>query len=236
MSPPVSIAWYIYDGLGSVISEVDDNGNVTATRLYDAFGSVNASTGSSTNKQKFCGSLGHTTEASTGGLVYMRARWYDPAVGRFISEDPAGSGLNWYVYCDNNPTSRTDPTGRSWISHGVTSQAFWDDLIDAYTDGSIETVRDLFEHWQLNEFSFVEGANQGGSVAAEGCVNLEMDEAFEALLNAGIEGISEDASGVGWRAGEDAFKMMIEHALSGNLYDLGSETTAELTGSMGGDF
>lgn len=105
------LRWNIYDGLGSVISEVDGNGNVTATQLYDAFGAVNASTGSSTSKQKFCGSLGHTTEPDMGGLVYMRARWYDPAVGRFISEDPAGQGANWYIYCNNNPVNATDPTG-----------------------------------------------------------------------------------------------------------------------------
>ncbi len=61
----------------------------------------------------FVGSLGHTSEDETG-LIYMRARWMDPALGRFISEDPALHGLNCYVYCDSNPVVRADATGRFW--------------------------------------------------------------------------------------------------------------------------
>ena len=43
----------------------------------------------------------------------MRARWYNPAVERFISEDPARNGQNWYAYCNNNPINLVDKTGRS---------------------------------------------------------------------------------------------------------------------------
>ncbi|RYD72036.1 MAG: RHS repeat-associated core domain-containing protein, partial [Verrucomicrobiaceae bacterium] len=56
------------------------------------------------------GSLGHRKDDETG-LIYMRARYYDPQVGRFTSEDPARSGRNWYAYASNNPVSRNDPTG-----------------------------------------------------------------------------------------------------------------------------
>lgn len=45
------------------------------------------------------------------GLFYFNARWYDPELGRFITEDPARDGVNWFVYCSNNPLNRTDPTG-----------------------------------------------------------------------------------------------------------------------------
>ncbi|WP_430393584.1 RHS repeat-associated core domain-containing protein, partial [Congzhengia minquanensis] len=38
-------------------------------------------------------------------------RYYDPKLGRFISEDPAKSGSNWYVYCENNPLKFVDPWG-----------------------------------------------------------------------------------------------------------------------------
>jgi len=58
------------------------------------------------------GRLGHTTEDDTG-LIYMRARYYDPAIGRFISEDPAGNGDNWYAYCDNNPVNLVDESGNA---------------------------------------------------------------------------------------------------------------------------
>jgi RHS repeat-associated protein len=46
-------------------------------------------------------------------LTYMRARWYDPDLGRFVSEDPIGlaGGINKYVFAANNPVNGRDPTG-----------------------------------------------------------------------------------------------------------------------------
>jgi uncharacterized protein RhaS with RHS repeats len=43
--------------------------------------------------------------------VYLRARYYDSTIGRFINEDPALDGLNWYIYCGNNPIMFIDPSG-----------------------------------------------------------------------------------------------------------------------------
>lgn len=40
------------------------------------------------------------------GLYYLGARYYDPELGRFISEDPANDGLNWYVACGSPPLTR----------------------------------------------------------------------------------------------------------------------------------
>ena len=103
--------WYIYDGLGSVLAEVDEDGNVDACRSYDVYGSERWSGGSSETDHAFVGGLGHTTEDATG-LIYMRARWYDPAIGRFISEDPGRQGSNWFAYCNGNPVNTVDPDGR----------------------------------------------------------------------------------------------------------------------------
>jgi len=106
-----TIRWYLYDGLGSVLGEIDPSGNVTATRKYDVYGSVRASTGTSTSKQKFVGSLGHPSDDETG-LIYMRARYMDPVTGRFISEDPAKFANNWFAYCNSNPVNKDDFDGR----------------------------------------------------------------------------------------------------------------------------
>ena len=107
--------WYIYDGLGSVVGEVDKDGNVTASSKYDVYGGVRTGgTGTATTNHGFVGSLGHTSEAETG-LIYMRARYMDPAAGRFISEDPVCSGVNWYAYCGNNPVNRADADGKKWV-------------------------------------------------------------------------------------------------------------------------
>ena len=56
---------------------------------------------------------GYTYDAATG-LYFDRARYYDPQLGRFISQDPlgpAGSGDNLYAYCGENPLTATDPSG-----------------------------------------------------------------------------------------------------------------------------
>jgi RHS repeat-associated protein len=66
---------------------------------------------------KYVGQLGVMAEPN--GLYYMRARYYNPAVGRFISEDPLGFGggdVNLYVYAGNNPVVGVDPWGLSWRS------------------------------------------------------------------------------------------------------------------------
>ena len=45
-------------------------------------------------------------------LYYFNQRYYDPEIGRFVNEDPAGQGINPYVYCSNNPLIYTDPDGQ----------------------------------------------------------------------------------------------------------------------------
>ena len=57
---------------------------------------------------------GRTVEADTTGLYFMRARYYDPMLGRFISEDPDGlsGGINQYTYAGNDPVNARDPSGR----------------------------------------------------------------------------------------------------------------------------
>jgi RHS repeat-associated protein len=89
---------------------VDASGTLTASNLYDAYGLRRDSAGTETTTHGFVGSLGHVSEGETG-LVYMRARYMDPETGRFVSEDPKGDGINWFVYCYNDPTERVDITG-----------------------------------------------------------------------------------------------------------------------------
>jgi RHS repeat-associated protein len=104
--------WYLYDGLGSVLGTIDQNGNLVQTRKYDVYGAVRASTGGSGTKHKFVGGLGHPSEDETG-FIYMRARWMDPVTGRFVSEDPAKHGINWYSYVNANPITLVDISGRN---------------------------------------------------------------------------------------------------------------------------
>jgi hypothetical protein len=71
--------YFLYDGLGSTTELANGGGTVTGTYRYDAFGSVRTHTGAGT-EWTFTGEQNDPT-----GLVYLRARYYDPAVGRFLS-------------------------------------------------------------------------------------------------------------------------------------------------------
>lgn len=106
------VRWYVYDGLGSVVGEVDPNGNVTASKKFDVYGATRGTVGTSTTKHGFVGGLGHQSDDETG-LVYMRARYYDPALGRFANEDSAHDGANWFIYCVNDPVNKVDESGQT---------------------------------------------------------------------------------------------------------------------------
>ena len=132
--------WYVYDGLGSVVGEVDPLGNLTSSPKFDVYGAVRANGGTATSKQGFVGSLGHVSDTETG-LVYMRARYYDPSVGRFTSEDPKGSGINWFEYCCDNPVNYVDETGKE--SSPAQIDATWFMLMSMLAAG-ILWMRDMF--------------------------------------------------------------------------------------------
>jgi RHS repeat-associated protein len=100
--------WHVYNAHGDVVQLCDDNGNVIRTYDYDPFGNQMQDVDSTdANPYRYCGEY-YDIES---GYTYLRARYYDPEIGRFISEDPAMDGYNWYVYCGNNPIMYHDPTG-----------------------------------------------------------------------------------------------------------------------------
>ena len=102
--------YYHYDGLGSTRQLTDDTEAVVASYTYDAFGNVIASSGATTNAYGFTGEQ-QFNEADN--LVFLRARYYDSRIGRFISRDPIGyrGGINLYVYCLNNSVNYIDLKG-----------------------------------------------------------------------------------------------------------------------------
>src|SRR3990172_424404 len=107
-----AVEWYLYDGLGSVVGTVDSSGNVLDTRKYDVYGAVRS--GGAGTRHKFVGQLGHASDDETQ-LIYMRARYMDPATGRFVSEDPSRYGANWYGYGNGCPSRYGDQSGKAPI-------------------------------------------------------------------------------------------------------------------------
>lgn len=115
------------DHLGSIQALSDENGNLSETLSFDAWGKRRALTQNATTKQwslSYAAVTSQTDRGYTGhemldlvGLIHMNGRIYDPTLARFLSVDPvvqeAGNllNLNRYSYVLNNPLSLTDPSG-----------------------------------------------------------------------------------------------------------------------------
>jgi RHS repeat-associated protein len=105
--------YYLYDHLGSVIGLTDGAGTLVASYRYDPWGNVIATGGSNPGLSNPFRFTGREWDAESG-FYFLRTRYYDPAVGRFISADWAGINAgetNAYVYALNSPTNLTDPFG-----------------------------------------------------------------------------------------------------------------------------
>ena len=106
-------SYYVYDGHGSVRALADESGKVTDKYVFDAFGNLISSVGSTKNDFLFCGEQFDPVT----GLYYLRARYMNPSVGRFITMDSyEGSiddpvSLHKYLYANANPVSNSDPSG-----------------------------------------------------------------------------------------------------------------------------
>ncbi len=103
--------YYHQDGLGSVVSVSNQSGTVDGTARYDAWGNKGSGTGTIPQ-------YGYTgREPDETGLLYYRARYYDPTLGRFTQRDPIGlqGGINPYSYVANNPATFVDPEGKEIV-------------------------------------------------------------------------------------------------------------------------
>ena len=126
--------YFLGDALGSVRQLTNPIGAVTLTQSYTPYGEVTQSTGTSQT------SYGFTNEATDpNGLVYLRARYYAPTDGRFISRDTWNGdynrplSLNRWNYVEGNPVNLVDPTGRN---------PWW----CAYANNPTKCVKDWYEN------------------------------------------------------------------------------------------
>ena len=101
---------YASDEMGSTTHIVDEAGAVQNRYEYDAWGNITAKEEQIPNRFTYYGQqIDPVTQQ-----YYLRARFYNPVVGRFTQEDIyRGDGLNLYAYCDNNPITYADPSGYS---------------------------------------------------------------------------------------------------------------------------
>ncbi|GIW91674.1 MAG: hypothetical protein KatS3mg109_2106 [Pirellulaceae bacterium] len=109
---PGELLWALGDHLGTVRDLIDSSGNVVNHLRYEAFGRITSETNAAVD---FLFAFTGRERDEESGLFYYRARYYDPAVGRFMSEDPLGfaaGDANLARYVGNATTIYVDPTGR----------------------------------------------------------------------------------------------------------------------------
>jgi RHS repeat-associated protein len=106
-----SNAYYLTDHLGSIVGLTDASGALTTRYVYDPFGATTTEGTTADNPLQFTG-----RENDGTGFLYHRARYYAPALHRFVSLDlMPGAGASRYAYVGNNPLGAIDPFGLETI-------------------------------------------------------------------------------------------------------------------------
>ncbi len=167
-------SFYSYDGMGSVRQLTNSAGAVTDAYEYDAFGNQISHTGSTPNNYLYRGEQWDPDL----GLYYLRARYYNPLSGRFMSRDPYDGNtiipisLHKYLYGSGNPVNHVDPRGREDLfAYAIRSNAAIPEakLIDIYgcvADASL-TAASLIINPRIST-----SAALGSGGAVIGCVAL----------------------------------------------------------------
>ena len=108
--------YYVTDMHGNVVQLLDESGNVTKTYEYDSFGNEVKPEKKDENPYRYCGEY-YDKETEE---VYLRARYYQPSVGRFITRDTYTGesdeplSLHLYTYCANDGVNKCDADGNAW--------------------------------------------------------------------------------------------------------------------------
>jgi RHS repeat-associated protein len=114
-----NVLTYHYDYRGSTVALTDTNGNITDRIEYSLYGSTMVRAGTNDTPFLFNGRYGVQTDPN--GLLYMRARYYNPYLCKFVNPDPSGfkGGLNFYAAFNGNPVSYLDPSGLGAVGENV---------------------------------------------------------------------------------------------------------------------
>ena len=161
------VTYYLQNAHGDVVNLTSETGDKTKTYRYDAFGVEKNSDENDENPFRFSGEY---FDKETG-TIYLRARYYDPEIGRFISRDTVTGtandplSLNLYTYCRNNPIPLNDPDGHFW---GLVAKA----AIGAVINVAVTAVCDYLDDGEFNS-----GAGEYLSAVATGALSAVISPA-----------------------------------------------------------
>jgi RHS repeat-associated protein len=157
-----TVRWFHHDQLGSTTSLTDAAGATVQTYTYDAYGQPTGATPTVENPFRYAG---QHTDATTG-FQNLRARYYDPSTGQFLSRDPIeDTTLQPYAYAGNDPTNASDPTGL-WPWSTVSNAAAG--TLDGLTGGLSTRLAAAYFHFDVDCADFGAGFGTGQMLGTVG--------------------------------------------------------------------
>ncbi|NEW04690.1 hypothetical protein GK047_01480 [Paenibacillus sp. SYP-B3998] len=215
--------YYLQNGHGDVVNLMDSTGKTKLNSYsYDIWGSIVSQQENLPQPFKYSGEI----QDDKVGLQYLRARWYDPGIGRFVGEDSYKGqidnplSLNLYTYVENNPLTRWDPSGHSlldpgkvlslwnntkdWVTDKYEQYKAWKEKRDAdFYEGNIsyEELKDI-----ALSFAFPLGASKGAIKAGVSVANIERTTNFSSgAMEHIFTGVAGRKRSSGWHyAGKDS--------------------------------
>ena len=178
--------FYVRNAQGDILALIDKAGNKVVEYKYDSWGAivdVSGSMAGSLGKKNPFRYRGYYYDEETG-LYYLRRRYYDSTLQRFISADKKDTLLlrpetinnkNLFLYCDNNPTIRSDSTGALWC------------VIGALVGAAVSVCSQVFvEHKSVDELDWIDVACSAISGAV---ATTALGRIGQAAVNATLGGI-----------------------------------------------
>jgi RHS repeat-associated protein len=228
--------YYFINNLQGTPIYIIDEGNRTVERIQvDPFGNMEQMQGIFNEELNFTGKkLDPVT-----GLFYFNQRYYDPDLGRFITEDPAGQGLNPYAYCANNPLMYVDPDGEFWWFVGaIVDCAIKGAISGAFIGGSMGAISAVVNNEDF--FSSIWDGAMGGAIT--GAISGGITGGIKHLAGGAINGISGFA-GNSLGMGNGAMSSLVSDGMRAGMYAMGESmamgnnmSLANAWGSFSGGF
>ena len=178
------LSYFLFNGHGDVVQTITDDGEVQNQYDYDIFGNATLTIEISACSIRYAGEY---LDKETG-LYYLRARYYQPYTGRFISEDSYWGedsnplSLNLYTYAYNSPIRYTDPTG-----HSPEDERHAQKLAIARLD-ALKKLQLTFSQNEAPE-SFRESIDYSANYVREQLLKYEQNEELRGLIQGDTKGI-----------------------------------------------